>query len=100
MLKQIVLDILDYLHWQVEQDKCTSAELRSVYKTAVENLDIEATSEDIAAYYGQSESNVRHALTRCPIGKPKRRVYYRLGLFQKYLPKTWRRKTAAERNDV
>ncbi|MDE7411578.1 MAG: hypothetical protein K2M94_06015 [Paramuribaculum sp.] len=89
MIKQIILDILDYLKFQVANDRCTPEELRSMYDTITENLDVDATIGDIAKHYGQSESNVRNVAARSYIGKPKRRVYYNLAKFIKLIPASW-----------
>lgn len=97
MLKEIVIDLLDYLRYQVVNDRCTPDELKSIYRITVENLKVDATVEDIAKHYGQKESNVRNAISRMPLQKPKRRVYHNLCDIQKYLPKTWRR-TVSRRN--
>ncbi len=93
MIKQVVLEILDYLKFQVANDKCTPEELRSVYNTLTESLNVDATISDLAEYYGQSQSNVRNAIARGYPGKPKRRVYYNFIKFAKRLPQTWKRNT-------
>lgn len=92
MIKQILLDILDYLRYKVVNDKCTPDELRSITHTIIENLDIDATVSDIAEFYGQSENNVRNVCSRNFMPKPKRRVYYNFAAFNKILPKSWKRK--------
>lgn len=93
-IKDIVVNILDYLKYQVVNDKCTPDELRSIQNVLVENLDINCTIDDIARYYNQSESNVKNVLTRKPMPKPKRRVYYNFAKFLTIIPKTWRRATS------
>lgn len=93
MVKDVVLDILDYLHHQVENDKCTLEELQSIYGALTNGVHIDATIKDIAGHYGQSESNVRNAIARGYQGKPKRRVYYNLIEFVKRMPKNWKRNT-------
>lgn len=92
MIKQLVIDILDYLKFQVVNDRCTPEELRSMYNTLTENITVDATISDIASHYGQSESNVRNVLSRSYVGKPKRRVHYNFMWFVKSAPKTWFRK--------
>lgn len=89
MIKQIILDILDYLKFQVANDRCTPEELKSMYDTITENMTVDATISDIAKHYGQSESNVRNVAARSYIGKPKRRVYYNLLKFIKCAPSSW-----------
>lgn len=92
MIKQVILDILDYLKFQVANDRCTPEELRSMYETITENIAVDATIGDIAKHYGQSESNVRNVAARNYIGKPKRRVYYNLMKFTKCIPSSWHKR--------
>ena len=98
MIKQIILDILDYLKFQVANDRCTPEELRSMYVTITENMTVDATIGDIAKHYGQSESNVRNVAARSYIGKPKRRVYYNLLKFIKCAPSSWHKAKAQHVN--
>ncbi len=91
MIKQLVIDILDYLKFQVVNDRCTPEELSSMYETLTENIAVDATISDIAKHYGQSEFNVRNVAARSYIGKPKRRVFYNLMKFSKCVPASWRK---------
>ena len=91
-IKRIILNILDYLRYQVENDKCTSEELKSILEMVSESMEISATIKDMAEFYGQSESNVSNVISRRPIPKsqkPKRRVYYNLAFLSKLIPKSW-----------
>ena len=97
MIKQVILDILDYLRYQVANDCCTAAELQSIDKSAVENLDIEATTQEIADFYGKDRNAVCNIPKRHFVRPPKRRVYYSFIDFRKYIPKTWQRKTTADK---
>ena len=90
-IKRVILNILDYLRYQVENDKCTSDELKSILEMVSESMEISATIKDMAEFYGQSESNVSNVISRRPIPKsqkPKRRVYYNLAFFSKIVPKS------------
>lgn len=93
MTKNVLLEILDFLRYQLVSDKCTPDEMKSVYSALAENLDIDATAEDIAEFYGKSESCVRNLALRTPVPKPKRKVYYNFAKVVKYKPKTWKRNT-------
>ncbi len=95
MIKRIVLNILDYIRWQVSNDKCTMEELRSIHDSLARNLEIDATAEDIAGHYGQTASNVKNVISRKMARKPKRRVYYSFADFARNAPKTWRRGNTA-----
>lgn len=90
-IKRVVLEILDYLKYQVENDKCSMEELQSIESILSDNLEIDCTSEDIAKRYNQSRSNVRNVLSRNFMPKPKRRVYYNFTKFIKFVPKSWKR---------
>lgn len=89
MIKKLVLEMLDYLRFQVENDKCTKEELRSIYSALTNGIHVDATIKDIAEHYGQSGSNVRNAIARGYTGKPKRGVYYNMVEFVKRMPKSW-----------
>lgn len=97
MIKQVILDILDYLRYQVANDRCTAAELQSIYKSAMENLDIEATTQDVADFYGKNRNAVCNIPKRHFVRPPKRRVYYKFTDFIKHIPKAWRREITAEK---
>ena len=91
MMKKAILEIIDYLRYQVVNDKCTAEELRSM---ASESLKVSATIDDLAEFYGQSKNNVSNVLSRSPIPakeKPKRKVYYNFAFFRTLIPKSWRR---------
>lgn len=93
-MKQLLLEILDFLRYKVEADKCTAEEIRKFADIATEQLDTLATSKEIADFYGESESNVRNILARRVIPKshkPKRKVYVSFNLFAKLKPKSWHR---------
>lgn len=87
--KRVLLEIIDYLKFQVENDRCTMEEMRSLADTITNNTDILCTTQDLAERYGQSRSNVRNALSRNFMPKPKRRVYYSFSKFIPFIPKSW-----------
>jgi hypothetical protein len=88
--KQMLIDICRMFIYQLENDKCTAEELRSISDSCAENLDIDVTAETIANYYGQSESNVRNVISRnYTKNKPKRKVYYNFAWVSKIVPNTW-----------
>lgn len=89
--KRVILEVLDYLKYKVLNDDCTLEELRSFQDVITDNLDINCTTQDLAERYGQSRSNVRNALSRNFMPKPKRRVYYNFSKFISFIPKRWMR---------
>ena len=93
-MKKAILEILDYLRYQVDNDKCTAEELRSIYDMTSETLKVSATIEDLAGFYGQSKSNVSNVLSRRPLPakeRPIRKVYYNFSFFRTLVPKSWRK---------
>lgn len=93
-MKEIVLELLDFLKYQVKNDKCTNEQLRNIYEVANEKIQVSATVDDISQFYGQSRSNVSNVLSRRAIPdkyKPKRRIYYNFTFFQRLVPPSWRR---------
>lgn len=91
-MKQLLLEILDFLRYKVDTDQCTAEEIRKFSDIAIEQLDTLATTKEIADFYGQSVKNVHHILERRPIPKdkrPTRRVYFSFNLFAKLKPKSW-----------
>ena len=93
--KRTLSEILDYYKYKVDNNLCTPEEIESASKVLQENLDMYGTVEDFAKFFGVSETQVRSAINRKLIDKPKRRVYYRFLAFLKVAPRSWREK----RND-
>lgn len=77
MMKKAVLEIIDYLRYQVVNDKCTAEELRSIYDMASESLKVSATIDDLAEFYGQSKNNsAMYCLADLSLGTKSRREKY------------------------
>lgn len=91
-IKEIILGIIDFIRFQVENDRLTLGELASIYKIIAKELYIDATISDIADFYGVSEFNVRNVANRYMFEKPKRKVNYNFVAFRKYIPSTWEKK--------
>ena len=88
-VKRVILEILDYLRYQVENDRCSMEELRSIETTLSHNLDIECTAKDLSERYGQSVNNVHNALHRNTMPKGKHRTLYNFTKFIPFIPKRW-----------
>ena len=82
--------ILDFASERAKNGQMTLEEVKSWLDMLLERTTLWATVEELAAYYGQSEQNVRCVLNRKYIGKPKRRVYYSFNQFSKIVPKRWK----------
>ena len=83
-IKRVILNILDYLRYQVENDKCTSDELKSILEMVSESMEISATIKDMAEFYGQSESNVISAAAAETAEAAPLRISGRGGVFIRY----------------
>jgi hypothetical protein len=91
MLKQHILNTIDFVRTQIENDKCTAEELRSASDMFVAYLQVDATAHDIADFYHRTDGDVRTALSRnFHKEKPKRKVLYNFAWVSKIVPKTWR----------
>lgn len=93
-MKHILLNILDFLRYKVDNDQCTPEELRKFSDIATKELNTNATIDELSEFYGQSRSNVSNVISRRPIPKdkkPKRRVYYNFAWFSSIIPDSWKR---------
>jgi len=88
--KEIILDILDYLRYKVENDKLTMTETESIARTIESNLELQGTVEDFSRFYGQSRTNVSSVINRRLFGNPIRRVFYSFNAFRKVVPTRWK----------
>ena len=93
-MKHILLNILDFLRYKVDNDQCTAEELRKFSDIATKELNTSATIDELSDFYGQSRSNVSNVISRRPIPKdkkPKRRIYYNFAWFNSIIPDSWKR---------
>lgn len=94
MIKQQLIELLDFYKYKLVNDKCTQDDMKSVYKMLSEQVTNDARIADIAEFYGQSESNVRNVVSRNRTDKPKRALLYNFHSITKIIPKRWRAKHA------
>lgn len=83
--------LLEFTTQRAKSGRMSLEEVRSWLDVLLERSIIWATVEELAAYYGQSEHNVRSVINRRYFGKPKRRVYYSFNQFSRIVPKSWNR---------
>lgn len=95
--KKILIEILDYYKYKIDNDLCTMEEIESTSRLLQENMEISGTISDFARFFDVSEINVRSTINRKLIDKPRRRVYYRFIPFLKIIPEKWRKTTNRER---
>ena len=74
--KKLLSEILAYYKDKVDNNLCTMEEMESACKVLEENMEVYGTIGDFAKFYGQSEGNVRTAINRKLIAKPKRALLY------------------------
>jgi hypothetical protein len=76
--------------YQLENDKCTAEEIRSISEEIEKNLEVDVTVSDIADYYGQTEQNVRTVISRnYHKEKSKRKTLFNFAWISKIVPKSW-----------
>ena len=90
IFKNIILEILDYLRYKVENDRLTLSETESIARTIESGLDLQGTVEDFSRFYGHPRTNISSVINRRMIEKPVRRVSYSFGSFRKIVPDRWR----------
>lgn len=72
--KKLVIEFLDFLKYKVENDLLSMDDIDSIARAIKQDLKIVATIDDLAAFYGQPNGNVRSLINRRMIQKPQRRV--------------------------
>lgn len=90
-IKGVLLDFLRFSIYQVENDKCSFEQMKSLAETIMNDLKVMASVDDIAEFYGQSRSNVSNVLSRHLIPKRDRErvTRYNLAYFIKQMPSSW-----------
>jgi len=89
--KEVLSEILAYYKYKVDNGLCTMEELESAKKALEENMEIYGTVEDFAKFYDKTPVNVRVAINRKMIAKPKRKVLYPFHEFLKVVSDKWRK---------
>ena len=90
-IKGVLLEFLKFAEYQVENDRCSLEQMKSLCEVIMRDIKVMATIDDIAGFYGQSSSNVRNVLARriIPKGDKERRVMYNFTRFVKMMPEKW-----------
>lgn len=89
--KKLLLETLDFYKYKVEHNLCTPEEMKSVLRAIEENVEMNASIDEIADFYNNTSQNVRTVISRKMFAKPKRKVLYPFHLFQKIVPDKWRK---------
>lgn len=88
--RKILAEMLGFVKHRVEKGWFTLEEM-SMLGHFADCVPIYATVEDLASYYGKSETAIRSVIHRRMMSKPKRRVLYDFHEFQRVVPDKWRK---------
>ena len=91
--KEILSEIIGFYKYKIDNNLCTPEEIESATRLMQENMQIDATIDDLARFYGKSKDAVNSVIKRRMIAKPKRNVVlYPFHKFQLLVPESWRKK--------
>ena len=96
-VKEVLSEILAYYKYKVDNGLCTMEEMESAKKALEEGMEIYGTIEDFAKFYDKTPVNVRVAINRKMIAKPKRKVLYPFHEFLKVVSDKWRKKSELDK---
>lgn len=88
--KEILSEILSYYKYKVDNNLCTMEEIESAKKVLEENMEVYGTIDDFAKFYDKTPVNVRVAINRKMLAKPKRKLLYPFHSFVKVVSDKWR----------
>lgn len=87
--RKILSEFLGFLRDKVDHDALTLEEEQGLVRLLESNLQLSATCDDLARYYGKSPENVRAVIHRRLLSKPRRRVLYSFFDFCRIVPDSW-----------
>ena len=87
--KKILLEILSFLRYKIENDFLTMEEVESVSKVIENSLVLLGTADDFSRYFGKPKTNISSVINRRMLDRPVRKVFYRFGSFLKIVPDKW-----------
>ena len=87
--KKIILEILDYVRFKIENDSLTLEEADSIAKTIQDSLNLIGTADDFAKFYGKSKTNITTVIDRKMLPRPRRLVVHSFNAFRKVIPSKW-----------
>ncbi len=92
MEDDFIIEVLDLFKSKIKRKECTIEQTDAVYRAIIENMDISATAEEIAAHYGKSRDAVHSVIKNKMFSKPKRNVtLYNFKEFCRKIPSSWRK---------
>ena len=89
--KRILADYLGFLKYKVEHDGLTLEEGMALLRMFEDSVQLSATADDLAGYYGRSPEAVRAVISRKMLSKPKRRVTHSFNEFRRVVPDKWKK---------
>lgn len=90
--ENFVIEILEFSISKIRAGKCSPKELGRVAQILSEEMNVEASIEEMAEHFGRSKNNVSNVIHRSYVGKPERKVVYNFAKFLKIIPSSWRRR--------
>lgn len=87
-----LVEMLDFYKQKLLGGGCTMAEIRSMTDAMMERMEIDGTIQDFAKFFGVPEVNIRAAISRRLIAKPKRKLLYPFHKFFKVAPDKWKKR--------
>lgn len=92
-MEEITIDALEFFIEKLKSGSCPLSQLEAVYNAYVENMDVDATADDLARHFGKSRVAVHGVIKRSMTSKPKRNItHYSFKNFLKVMPSSWRKK--------
>lgn len=88
--ENLVIEVLEFAISKVRAGKCSPKELGRVAQILSEEMNVEASIEEMAEHFGKSKNNVSNVIHRSYAGKPERKVVYNFAKFLKIIPSSWR----------
>ena len=89
VIRETLAEMFDLLSYKVRNGAMSEDDVRAILSVIYSGGGIKATVKDLAAFYGQSEDNVRHVIHRGFMPKPERRVYFDFKAFRELVPEKW-----------
>lgn len=89
VIREALADMFDVLSYKVRNGVMTEQDVRVISSVIREAGGVKATVKDLASFYGQSEDNVRHVISRHFMPSPERRVYFDFDSFRQFVPEKW-----------
>lgn len=88
-MRDALADFLGMLAHKARNGQMTDDDVKVIVRAIQDAGGIRSTVRDIAGYFGQTETNVRHVISRNFLPAPERRVYYDFTAIRRVAPASW-----------